>query len=71
MTRGRELALRIVAIVGVVVLLLLHLDVWRPLPAGPWFGWMPEELLFRLLWMLLAWAYLLWFVRFIWREEVE
>ena len=59
---------RILAAVGLVVLLLLHFDVWRPLPAGTYFGWMPEELLFRLLWMLLAWAYLVWFCARVWRE---
>lgn len=57
------------AVVGFVALLALHFDLWRPLPAGPYFGWMPEELLFRLLWMGLAWLYLLWFTATVWREE--
>ena len=57
------------AVAGLLALLCLHLDLWRPLPQGPWFGWMPEELLFRLLWMGLAWLYLLWFTAFVWREE--
>lgn len=54
---------------GLLALLLAHLDVWRPLPEGPYFGWMPEELLFRLLWMGAAWIYLLWFCARVWREE--
>ena len=57
------------ALAGFAALMLLHLDLWRPLPPGPYFGWMPEELLFRLLWMGLAWVYLLWFTAAVWREE--
>jgi hypothetical protein len=34
-----------------------------------WFGWLPEEALYRLAWMLLAWLYLLWFCTQVWREE--
>lgn len=33
------------------------------------FGWMPEELLWRLAWMAAAWLYLLWFCRAIWRDD--
>ena len=61
-------ARRIVAWGGLGLLLLLHLDLWRPLPPGPYFGWMPEELVFRLLWMGLAWLYLVFFTRVVWEE---
>lgn len=59
------------AVAGLVALLCLHLDLWRPLEQRPWFGWMPEELFFRLLWMGLAWLYLLWFTTFVWEREGE
>ena len=44
---------------GLAALLVLHLDFWRPQRAVLWFGWVPEDLLYRLGWMLLAWAYLM------------
>lgn len=31
-------------------------------------GWIPDELAWRLAWMLLAWLYLEWFCRTIWRD---
>lgn len=64
-----ERALRTAAWVGVAALMLLHLDFWRSQRAALWFGWMPEELLYRLLWMFLAWLYLLFFCARIWRKE--
>lgn len=56
---------------GFVVLLVLHLDFWRPQVVRVHFGWLPEELLYRLCWMVLAWVYLLFFCSRIWREEGE
>ena len=44
---------------GLAVLLVLHLDFWRPQRAVLWFGWVPEDLLYRFAWMALAWAYLM------------
>lgn len=54
---------------GALLLLVLHNDSWRPQRPVLWFGWVPEELLWRLGWMLLAWLYLLWFCSRIWRGE--
>lgn len=51
------------------ILVLLHLDFWRPQRPVIYFGWLPEELAYRLGWMLLAWAYLEWFVRKVWSGE--
>lgn len=56
---------------GGLVLLALHLDFWRPRRLELWFGWMPEELLWRLGWMALAWLYLAFFCRCVWIEEEE
>ncbi len=32
----------------------------------PLLGWLPAELVWRWLWMALAWAYLLWFAAKVW-----
>lgn len=55
--------------VGALVLLILHLDFWRPQRAVLRFGWLPEELLWRLGWMGLASLYVLWFAGTVWREQ--
>ncbi len=54
---------------GALLLLALHLDFWRPQRARIVLGWVPEELLWRLVWMGLAWLYLLFFCARIWRRE--
>lgn len=60
---------RLLGWAGFVLLLVLHLDFWRPKRAEIWFGWMPEELLWRLVWMALAFAYLLFFCNRVWKED--
>ena len=62
---------RVLAWLGLAVLLVLHLDSWRPQRAVLYFGWMPEEPLWRLGWMFLAWLYLLWFCARLWRSPEE
>lgn len=59
---------RALAWAGLLVLLVLHVDFWRPQRPVLWLGWLPEELAYRLGWMLLAWLYLLFFTRWIWRS---
>jgi hypothetical protein len=54
-----------------LLLLALHLDFWRPQRAELWFGWVPEELLWRLVWMLLAFLYLAWFCSRVWTSAEE
>jgi len=54
---------------GFGVLLLLHLDFWRAQRVVIYFGWMPEELLYRLGWILLAWLYLLFVCGWVWRGK--
>jgi hypothetical protein len=54
---------------GFLALLVLHLDSWRPQRVAIHLGWIPEELLWRLAWMLLAWAYLFYICRFHWRTD--
>ena len=62
----------VIAWIGFGVLLVLHLDFWRTQRAEIYFGWMPEELLYRLCWIALAWLYLLFVCAFVWgREEQE
>ena len=50
---------RVVAWLGFAALLALHLDFWRPQRPDEvtlYFGWVPGELAWRLVWMALAWA---------------
>ena len=61
----------VLAWVGFGVLLVLHLDFWRAQRAEVYFGWIPEELLYRLGWIVLAWLYLLFVCGFVWRGEEE
>ncbi len=57
---------------GFLVLLFLHLDFWRPQRVVLYFGWLPEELLYRLIWMLLAFFYLVHHCTYLWtRDEAE
>lgn len=58
-----------IAWIGFLLLIVTHLDFWRPQRAELYFGWMPEDLVYRLLWMAGAWAYLIFFTRKVWTEE--
>jgi hypothetical protein len=49
----------------------LHLDVWRTQRPRLYLGWLPEELFYRLAWILLAWVYLLFLCARLWPEEAE
>lgn len=60
---------RALAWLGLAVLLALHLDFWRPQRPVLHLGWLPEELLWRLAWMALAWLYLLFVLRWLWAPE--
>ena len=62
---------RAIAIGGFVALLFLHLDFWRPQRAQLYFDWVPEELLYRWLWMGLAGLYILFFCARVWRSEQD
>ncbi len=54
---------------GGVLLLALHLDFWRERGTELYFGWLPEELAWRIAWMLLAFGYLVWFCKSVWVED--
>jgi len=54
---------------GAAVLLVLHHDFWRERGVELWFGWVPEELAWRLAWMLLTLGYLIWFCAAVWVED--
>jgi len=56
--------------VGGVLLLAGHLDFWRPQRAVLHFGWLPEELAWRLAWMFFAWLWLLFVCARVWRDEL-
>lgn len=60
---------RWIAWIGLAVLVALHLDFWRPQRDVLYFGWLPEDMAYRWVWMLLAWAYLIYFTRFVWTED--
>jgi hypothetical protein len=61
----------VVAWLGLLVLVALHIDFWRPQRAVFHFGWIPEELLYRLAWVLLAWVYLLFVCSVVWTSSPE
>jgi hypothetical protein len=69
MTAQLRLSDKLLAWAGVALLLVLHLDFWRPRRPLLYFGWLPEELAYRLLWMIAASAYLFFFTARIWRDE--
>lgn len=60
-----------IAICGFVVLIVLHLDFWRPQRDTLLFGWLPEELAYRLAYCVLAWFYILFVCARVWREEPD
>lgn len=62
---------QISAILGFVALVSLHLDFWRPQRSVLWFGWLPEELAYRIAYCLAAWLFILFVCRFLWREEPD
>ena len=65
---SRSVAFRIAA-AGFLVLVVLHLDFWRPQSAHLLLGWLPEELAYRIAYIVLAWIYILWICHRVWREE--
>ena len=65
---SRSAALRF-AVTGFVVLAVLHLDFWRPQSPRLLFGWLPEELAYRIVYIVVAWIYMLWICDRVWREE--
>ncbi len=58
-----------IAWAGALALLGLHLDFWRDRGTALLMGWMPQELAWRMGWMLLSTLYLIWFCRAVWVEE--
>ncbi|MEM7481059.1 MAG: hypothetical protein AAF481_07770 [Acidobacteriota bacterium] len=60
---------RTLAWAGLAALLILHLDFWRPQRPVLYFGWLPEEMAWRLAWLVLACLYLIFFTTEVWRDE--
>ncbi len=58
---------RWIAWLGAGLLIGLHHDFFRPQEARLVLGWVPEDLAYRLVWMLLAAAYLFWFTAHVWK----
>jgi hypothetical protein len=59
----------VIAAAGLGLLLGLHFDAWRPSDWPGTVAGVPGELVYRLAWMGLAYAYLAWFLRAVWRAE--
>lgn len=62
---------RALAWIGFLVLIATHLDFWREQRPVLWFGWLPEDILYRLVWMGFAAAYLWWFTSAVWQSDDE
>jgi hypothetical protein len=60
---------RLVAWLWGLCLLGLHLDFWRPQRVVLYGGWLPEELAYRIVWLGLAWLFLLYFTAKVWRDD--
>ena len=60
-----------IAWIGGLLLVLLHLDFWRPQSPTLVFGWLPMDMAYRLGWLLLAWGYLVFFTHKVWSEEEQ
>ncbi len=58
-----------IALLWCLALVVLHLDFWRPVRDVRYFGWLPEELAYRLVWMLLATGFMWYVCAVVWREE--
>ena len=67
---NRKHAIRL-AWIGGAVLVLLHLDFWRSPRPEPWFGWLPDELAYRVVFIGMAWAFMLFVCSRIWTEDVD
>lgn len=61
---------RFLAWAGGLLLVALHLDWWRPQRPELYFGWLPEDLVYRLGWMLLAGIYLVFFTYRVWGHDL-
>ncbi len=59
------------AVTGMPVLLFLHLDFWRAQRETLLFGWLPGELLYRIVFVLLAWLYMLFVCATLWPDEAD
>ncbi|MHC4948555.1 MAG: hypothetical protein ACYTG1_09865 [Planctomycetota bacterium] len=64
----RRTALWIAWIAG-LVLVALHLDYYRAGDGPLRWGWVPDELAWRVGSIGLAWAYILFVCRYVWRED--
>lgn len=60
---------RVVGALGLVLLVGGYLDFWREPRARLYFGWLPEELAWRLGYVLACVLYLAFVTRVLWVEE--
>lgn len=58
---------RVLAGLGLLLLVATHL--YRTTSTELVLGWMPLELAYRLVWMVMAWLYLLFFTAWVWDER--
>ena len=71
MRRAKNRGVIVLAWAGFLALVFLHLDFWRPQGETFRVGWIPDELGYRLVWVALAWLYLLFVCAFVWRSDEE
>ena len=57
--------------VGFLLLLALHLDFWRPQRSELLFGWLPVELAYRVLFLVLAWLYMVFICSRVWIKGAD
>ena len=60
---------RLFAWLGFVVLVFLHLDFWRPQRVELYWGWLPEEMAYRILWFIGDWLYVLYICGWVWQSS--
>ncbi len=60
---------RLLALLAVLVLIVLHNDVWNREPQlEPVLGWMPADMVYRVVWVAVGAVVLWWVLRVAWRD---
>ena len=58
-----------IAWIALLLLVVTHMDFWRPQEVSLVAGWLPFELAYRIVWLLAAWLYMVFLCRLLWPEE--
>lgn len=66
---GCDVMQRLLALVAVLALIVLHNDVWnREAQLEPVLGWMPADMVYRVVWVTVGAGVLWWVLRVTWRD---